>query len=503
LGAEVTLNTLVYRILTDVDSLGLPTLYHTELIELLETVFQTIKNTYKYKLSSKQPVPKTQNGSHTTPSVAADYVHIISGNIVDRVSKEKLVGIYDTQIATLTQFVSKFNSADHVLAPIFSFISESLARHASILLTQEKARRFPTTTASSPYLSREGHGYYLDEFLVRLRYRGWLQKTFHSVLQHQHGFHEHEAREFAELVCNCLSWNPGDRPSTLELSHASIFTPLKVAVPTHSLFEDTILDKHIPKHVKNSCITKTDLEQILSIPCYAADTYSCDFLPQQMILSSRNELELSIYQRGGWNTLSLDERKTLLEQRYQDFVTKYSAVGPSLRQMYEREFMYKDSLIFLNNSHLNAKFLTRFPKLSLSQSSRFYTYNILSGHLSLYSLTPLYNPITKKDITLTVLGHFCVDDGGHSNDSSSSSKDIYCIFFCEGSRIKSQNNDDIQKASKEDDERRNRYRTELIAHVSNIYHKLPEDFSQTFIQFMNDYSWFLIIPSMSPNQGEE
>jgi hypothetical protein len=72
------------------------------------------------------------------------------------------------------------------------------------------------------------------EIMSRFKESGWLRKSISNVMYKELQFGTMESEQFSNLIFNSVSWDYRERPSTLELLHSILFTPLVRAVNEES-----------------------------------------------------------------------------------------------------------------------------------------------------------------------------------------------------------------------------------------------------------------------------
>ena len=182
----------------------------------------------------------------------------------------------------------------------------------------------------------------------KLKKRGWMKSTLMDTLEKDYGFYRYESEDFSELACASLSWEPENRPSTLEWINALTFDNL----------------------VSSSEKSLEDLNNVEN------NIYSTDFV-------TNNLTKLSIISGCGLERIltSSPFRSTMNFSNFYYEQTLGSLVGFGF---------------YRYDTPLKKRHLRRLPQMTELQNALFYVYSIMSGKKCCANLDPIVNIIDSK-----------------------------------------------------------------------------------------------------------
>lgn len=326
---------VIRHILSQIDAFGLPTKYHNVLMKTFESY-------------PRLNVLKIRGSQHQTQSQQQQQRHRVEPKLYPKSN--------DSSIRTN-------------LAPMFEEITNYLIKYIDKTYYDNPSQ--------------------FESLYNRLNRKGWYYYSLTNVMREQFDFSKDEADEFSALISACMSWDAGERPSTLEISHALIFDPL-ISLDTNT----------IQQGQQENYGTKQDISSILINPGYytsynitsSTNIYSSDFISDHIIKEKT------------FGTRDVDTGATifnLLKRRY------FSTFRNSTRyKLYKKDYCVEQ--IFQFGNSLSKKPAVKPSCKSIVSSTReqaaaFYYYTIMSARRCVYNLCTLHMVTTGRSKSIYVM----------------------------------------------------------------------------------------------------
>lgn len=417
-------------LLLDVDALGLPLDIHNTLVQIITTEYGNLKKTHTYEYDEQRNL-HAKNGSVFYKSTTRG----VNGSM----ERKELIEFYTKANTNLLAAEKQMLSTpcNRTLDKALYYLASTIISNARSLILEEKIARFEGQdklhTSRLRGISVNG----IDALLSRIKRRGWYRDVIRTTLVHQFSFGDVDAEQICELITACLSYRPGDRPSTLEFSHALLFRDLK----NYSMKSENIISSNTTQsHLESA----QPIEMFLGIVsnrqfnnhCFCSDFVSDHFIAdveKSLYLLCKSRHPSGIIDIGNLSD-SFESLSGIYLKHLAWFIAQINA--DKFRAMHQKDFPG----LFINNNTSTTPFnCDKLPMLTKTQMKTFFELNVLSGQLSCYSFAPLYIPYLKKSFDMFVsqelengkmLLFFCENFDIHTNQKAIKKKQIaYVDFF--------------------------------------------------------------------------
>ena len=351
---------------------------------------------------------------------------------------------------------------------------------------------------------------------------GYLKPTLDNYLLNKFKFGHSESNELSNLIHLSLSWDPVDRPSTLEFLHLNLFNRFKLVPDSFDLVKneskclshrDMVISKNDPFDILtihfhslknyNLCGQAFDDNKHIFEKIYSSDFVSKRFIKKQilegidnMTISSYNSYVLShdlLYNRLEnifcLNSVTKDYvlSKKILETG-KEFMSKYISDNSKSNNVtfnYDFGIGWKKIVLpvimksYFEMSIISPMMGSHVPRLCPKQQQMLVKNIIFPGFLSIYDKKSMINPIKCSFDSFIIIPQVELRDGTQTNEIG------YFTRF-EPSSENEESDTEIQKMVKTNTDAVNRFLRIITSQINQntdtpIVDKIRQNFSFLFI----------------------